>query len=135
VEAALEIRPLLLYYGFLAFARATVISRTGHRLSTLRRGHGLKDKLKDGGRLTDAAVAVHGMGTFSEFNDVARLFSCVPCRSGDGKPETSRFRRARQKNFKAVFGTFKNCSHAFLRSELCARLHSVNDRAFFLSGL
>jgi len=84
--AALEIKPLLLYYGFLAFARGIVLARGRRRLSTLARGHGLKDKPHDRGRIADTTVAIHRSGTFTEFNDVVRHFSRLCHSTKGGQP-------------------------------------------------
>lgn len=70
--AALEIRPLLLYYGMLAFARAVVCCRTLRSIATLSQSHGLKDTSPHSARLDALCVRVEERGTFHEFNDVVR---------------------------------------------------------------
>jgi hypothetical protein len=86
-NSPLEIRPLLMFYGLVAFSRAIVIARTHRRLSTLSHAHGLADTSAQGCRLRDLQVRVLRAGTFQTFNDVARELSRV-CyfRDGDNKP-------------------------------------------------
>src|SRR5262245_3864054 len=57
-EAALEIRPLLLYYGTVAFAKALALARSCKRLSQLRQAHGLKDVSSDLSRLLELRVEI-----------------------------------------------------------------------------
>lgn len=68
--APLEIRPLLLFYGYLAFARALVAGRTLRPLSGLAHTHGLGDSSGHGGRIRDLKVTIGATGSFQEFNDV-----------------------------------------------------------------
>lgn len=69
-EAPMEIRPLLLYYGMMAFAKAIVAGRGLRALSTLSQGHGLHDISDQTARLADLTVRIQGKGTFQYFNDV-----------------------------------------------------------------
>lgn len=69
-QAGLEIKPLLLFYGTMAFARALVVGRTLHALGTLPQSHGISDASPATARLTDLAVRIHSVGTFQRFNDV-----------------------------------------------------------------
>ena len=70
--AGLEIRPLLLFYGMLAFARAVVCCRTVRALSTLSKSHGLKDTSPESARVDALEATLDARGTFYEFNDVVR---------------------------------------------------------------
>lgn len=69
-EAPVEIRPLLLFYGMLAFATAMVLGRSGRASATLKHSHGLSDVSPHGGVIRDLAVRIEHAGTFVEFNDV-----------------------------------------------------------------
>lgn len=73
-RSPIEIRPLLLFYGTMAFAKALVASVSGTSVSTLPRAHGLKDTTSDSARLSELMLHIEGDGTFQHFNDVvARL--------------------------------------------------------------
>jgi hypothetical protein len=69
-NAATEIRPLLLYYGMMAFAKAIVSGRGLRNLSTLSQTHGLTDISSQTARLAELKVRIEGRGTFQDFNDV-----------------------------------------------------------------
>lgn len=76
--APIDIRPLLLFYGFVAFARAIVIGRSMRPLESLPQSHGISDVSKNGARIRDLEVRIGSKGTFQAFNDVVRNFSRVP---------------------------------------------------------
>jgi hypothetical protein len=67
--SALEIRPLILFYGTLAFATALVICRRLVSAATMPRAHGLKDVSPPNARLDFLRVRVESSGTFQRFND------------------------------------------------------------------
>ena len=69
-ESGLEIRPLQLFYGSLAFAKAVTLVTKNSRLATLPRSHGLRDITAPAARLTDLSLQIRGIGTFQDFNDV-----------------------------------------------------------------
>lgn len=69
-STAIEIRPLIQFYGLSAFAKAIVIARELRSLSTLRQSHGLTDISVDNSRLQDLRVRIANGGTFQDFNDV-----------------------------------------------------------------
>lgn len=71
-NAAKEIRPLLLYYGMMAFAKAVVSGRGLKHLSALGQQHGLSDVSSQTARLSELTVKIRSGGTFQEFNDVIR---------------------------------------------------------------
>lgn len=93
-ESALEIRPLLLYYGMVGFAKAVILASHVRRHSTLAKSHGLRDispanasaseltlaigqgdnDTDDGSEITipGISLAIRGAGTFQQFNDVVR---------------------------------------------------------------
>lgn len=74
-RAPLEIRPLELYYGTSAYAKALILS-TNRRLAlnTLHQSHGISDTSPHNARLQDLKVQIGKRGTFQEFNDcVAKL--------------------------------------------------------------
>jgi hypothetical protein len=70
-QAPLETRPLLLYYGAAAFAKALIIVVNGNRPGELRRRHGLTCQPTDSGRIADFIVRAQRDGLFQQFNDVA----------------------------------------------------------------
>lgn len=65
----LEIRPLQQFYGMLAFARVLILARQYCALSTLRKGHGLRDISEGNARLGELKAKVEQSGTFLEFNN------------------------------------------------------------------
>jgi len=67
--AAIQIKPLQIYYGVVAFAQAIIVARTGNSLSTLKRAHGLKDTTQLSGGIETLQLRVENNGTFQEFND------------------------------------------------------------------
>jgi hypothetical protein len=69
-ESGLEIRPLQLFYGSLAFAKAVTLVTRNSRLATLPRSHGLRDITAPAARLSDLSLQIRGAGTFQDFNDV-----------------------------------------------------------------
>lgn len=71
-NAAMEIRPLLLYYGTMAFAKSVISGRGLRNLTTLTQTHGLSDVSSPTARLSELTVKVRSGGTFQEFNDVIR---------------------------------------------------------------
>jgi len=70
-RSGLEIRPLLLFYGTLAFAKALVVGRNQQSLSTLPKSHGVWDVSSPNACLTELTVRIGSSGTFQRFNDVA----------------------------------------------------------------
>jgi YaaC-like protein len=70
-RSALEIRPLLLFYGTLAFAKALVVGRTLQSIATLPQAHGVKDVSSPSARVMELTVKIGSSGTFQRFNDVA----------------------------------------------------------------
>ncbi len=68
-ESGLEIRPLQLFYGSLAFAKAVTLVTKNSRLATLPRSHGLRDTTAPAARLADLSLQIRGVGTFQDFND------------------------------------------------------------------
>lgn len=73
-QSALEIRPLLLFYGTLAFAKALFVGRTLKSIATLPQSHGISDISAGNARLKELVVAIGSCGTFQGFNDtVAHL--------------------------------------------------------------
>ena len=71
-EAALEIKPLLLFYGMLAFARAVIISRRNVAHDSLVPKHGLSDPTTLNNSLASLEVKVQLNGTFPELIDSTR---------------------------------------------------------------
>lgn len=69
-SATLETKPLLLYYGAAAYAKALVIAFTGCRPEDLRKSHGLRCSAKHGDKIADFCIQTEGDGLFQQFNDV-----------------------------------------------------------------
>jgi hypothetical protein len=67
--APIQIKPLQIYYGIVAFAKAVVVAKRGESLSTLTRGHGLKDVTPAGSGIEELTLQFENGGTFQEFND------------------------------------------------------------------
>jgi hypothetical protein len=68
-RAPLEIRPLLIFYGMVGFAKALVVARQCKGLATLPARHGLEDTSDQHANLEDLRVNIEGDGTFQRFND------------------------------------------------------------------
>jgi hypothetical protein len=78
----LEIKPLLLYYGIVSYAKAVVVARNLRSLSTLSQTHGLADKSRNGSSLADLELEISARGTFQEFNDSIRDLSKITYYAG-----------------------------------------------------
>jgi len=68
-EAPIQIKPLQIYYGIVAFAQAVIVATKCSSLSTLARAHGLTDITQDNAGIEGLALRVENGGTFQEFND------------------------------------------------------------------
>lgn len=68
-DAPIQIKPLQIYYGVVAFAQAVIVAVKRQSLSTLARAHGLKDITQDDAGVEGLSLRVENTGTFSEFND------------------------------------------------------------------
>ena len=69
-QSDLAIRPLLLFYGTMAYAKALIALQTLNSLSTLRPAHGINDKSRDDSRVDELEVVIGDhAGTFQAFND------------------------------------------------------------------
>jgi hypothetical protein len=78
-QSAIEIRPLLFFYGTMAFAKAVIISRQLKALATLPHGHGIKDISHANASIEDATVRILLDGTFQRFNDAVAPLIHVMC--------------------------------------------------------
>ncbi len=67
--APIQIKPLQIYYGVVAFSQAVIVARNGHSLSTLARAHGLRDISPPDAGVEELSLRVENSGTFQEFND------------------------------------------------------------------
>lgn len=76
-NSALEIRPLLLFYGTMALARAVVAARRMSRLQHMAHSHGLRDRSPAGARLADLQAHIQQTGTFQELNDVVAPLNAI----------------------------------------------------------
>lgn len=85
-KSPLEIRPLVQFYGMLGFARALVISRRGVSLSTLSKGHGVRDISAPDARIAELRVRLEAHGTFAEFNDEVAALNRVCFFAADTQP-------------------------------------------------
>ncbi|WP_333985094.1 YaaC family protein [Burkholderia orbicola] len=84
-RSPLEIRPLELYYGTSAFAKALVLA-TDRKfgLNTLQQSHGVKDKSAHDARLGQLTAVIDKKGTFQQFNDSIRTLNRIVPISFDG---------------------------------------------------
>ncbi|TAL90221.1 MAG: hypothetical protein EPN62_10000 [Candidimonas sp.] len=70
--APLEIRPLQLYYGITAYAKALVLAKNRKlRLDCLPHSHGIRDVSAPNARLENLKIAIEDRGAFQNFNDCA----------------------------------------------------------------
>jgi hypothetical protein len=91
-RAPLEIRPLELYYGTAAYAKALILSSDrGRNINTLQQSHGIKDRSAHNARLSGLAIEVNQRGTFQEFNDCVRTLNVFRPLSMDGSNVHFRF--------------------------------------------
>jgi hypothetical protein len=68
-QAPIQIKPLQIYYGVVAFAQAVIVATQLRSLATLHRGHGIRDITRDNAGVEDLTLCVDASGTFQEFND------------------------------------------------------------------
>ena len=68
-KSPLETRPLVQFYGLLGFARALILARRSVAMSTLAKGHGIKDISTPDARIVELKAKIESRGTFVEFND------------------------------------------------------------------
>lgn len=97
-DTPLEIRPLLLYYGLVAFTKALVVATKLQPLSTLRHAHGLTDASPHGCRLRDLRLSIDSAGTFQEFNDVVAPLSRFCYFGADMRPTAAHIPSANTKD-------------------------------------
>jgi len=72
-NAPWEIKPLLVYYGLVAFSTAVTLVRTKSKLEMLPQSHGLSDNSKNDTNMENLIVKVEEKrGTFHEMNEVFR---------------------------------------------------------------
>jgi YaaC-like Protein len=72
-----EIRPLLLSYGTIAFAKAVVAARCITKLESLPQSHGLRDISAGNASMKDLRLRVEGTGIFHHSVDAARAVERV----------------------------------------------------------
>ncbi|WP_080435416.1 YaaC family protein [Burkholderia ubonensis] len=84
-RAPLEIRPLELYYGTSAYAKALVLATDrNRRIDNLQQAHGVSDKSSHNARLEQLSIVINERGTFQEFNDSIRTLNCIRPIAVDG---------------------------------------------------
>jgi len=76
-KAPLEIRPLLIFYGMVNYAKSLVVARNSKTLETLNASHGVKDKSKNNTKLEKLTVEILRRGTFQQFNDTICKFDSL----------------------------------------------------------
>lgn len=76
--APLEIRPLLIFYGMMAFAKAITIARSLKSSNTLTPSHGLKSN-KGAQKMEDLSAKIEATGTFQGFNDNINSIQKISC--------------------------------------------------------
>ncbi len=84
LAASIDIRPLLIYYGLLAFAKAIVIARKRTDISTLAQSHGVKDVSAGNSRVADLECQILAAGSFHEFSEVVGKFGRVGYYDNEG---------------------------------------------------
>jgi hypothetical protein len=73
----MEIRPVPLYYGMMAFGKAIVAARRLKSLATLTQAHGIRDSSTQTAKLRELTVRIEEKGAFQEFNDAIRTFEGI----------------------------------------------------------
>ncbi len=76
-KAPMEIKPLLIFYGMVNYAKSLVVARNFKSLESLHQRHGIKDKSNPNARLEELAVKILEQGTFQEFNDTVCMLDCI----------------------------------------------------------
>ncbi len=75
-QSRIEIRPLLLFYGTMAFAKAGAMGKRLRRMSDLSQSHGVRDVSAIGSKVHETTVRIDDRrGTFHDFNDEAATFN------------------------------------------------------------
>ena len=83
----LEIRPLELYYGTAAYAKAIVLATNRElHLKDLKQSHGVKDCSGFGSTLKNLQIAIQSPGAFHEFNDAVHDSNYVQVISQNSQP-------------------------------------------------
>jgi hypothetical protein len=90
-RASLETRPLLLYYGAAAFAKALVLACTAKRHQDLKQAHGVSCSIGDGDLIENFRMrAQRTQGLFHEFNDVVAPLNRLEYSGNEGKQQVSK---------------------------------------------
>lgn len=76
-KAPMEIKPLLIFYGMVNFAKSLFIACNFKKLESLHKSHGVKDKSQANARLEELTVEILKQGTFQEFNDTVCTLDCI----------------------------------------------------------
>ncbi len=106
--ASLETKPLLLYYGAAAYAKALVIAMRSLRPQDLSQSHGLSCKAGSGPLIGDFSVRANGHGLFQEFNDVVAPLNRIRYYTGS-QPQIRALPTAASAQLKAVEATLLEC--------------------------
>lgn len=117
-DSGLEIRPLQLFYGSLAFAKAITLLAKNCRLATLPRSHGLRDISSPAVRLVDLTVQIKGVGTFQGFNDAVAPENRVRTHDASTAPVSIALPAANSKSLEGATLTLK---------EILGRLPSLQE--------
>lgn len=87
--SAIEIRPLQLFYGMVAFAKALVlVADRQKKLGNLAAAHALKDTSSPNTQLAELSATITGRGTFHYFNDVVAAKNKLHFIDFGSNPET-----------------------------------------------
>ncbi len=113
----LEIRPLIVFYGMMGFARAVIMARTLKNLETLPRRHGLQDVSPHGTTLDSLVLKVTANGTFDAMNDSVRILEKFIVHKDS---EVNYFRQPT-----AQSQAFSN--RTFTLREILARIYDIRD--------
>jgi YaaC-like Protein len=117
-ESGLEIRPLQLFYGSVAFAKAVTLVTKNSRLATLPRSHGLRDTTAPAARLSDLSLQTRGYGTFQDFNDAVAPENRVRTNDASTNPVSISLPAANSNLLEGVTLTLK---------DILSRLSSMRD--------
>jgi YaaC-like Protein len=106
--ASLETKPLLLYYGAAAYAKALVMARRSLRPQDLSQSHGLSCKAGSGPFVGDFSVRANGQGLFQEFNDVVAPLNRIKYYT-DSQPQIRVLPTAASAQLKTFEATLLEC--------------------------
>lgn len=138
-DSPLQIRPLLLFYGTMAFAKALNIAFNLTPTASLPHSHGIGDVSAQNSKISELTVKINTNGTFQPFNDITSKLNRVDYIDADtmnrhfmAPTEISANLANLQISLKEIlsripglealyrktFGELSNCVHINLKAEL-----------------